>query len=71
MSKAFLRPLIDYRDTIYGQPQHDSLCEKRESIQYKAALAITVVVNGITWDNSNVKFRNASKVKIFKPIKIF
>ena len=71
MSKAFLRPLIDYRDTIYGQPQHDSFCEKRESIQYKAALAITVVVNGITWDNSNVKFRNASKVKIFKPIKIF
>ena len=35
--KAFLRTLIDYGD----QPQNESFCEKLESVQYKAALAIT------------------------------
>ena len=39
--KAFLRPLIDYGDIIYDQPQNESFCEKLESVQYKAALAIT------------------------------
>ena len=39
--KIFLRPLIDYDDIIYDQPNKDSFCEKLESIQYKAALAIT------------------------------
>ena len=44
--KAFLRPLIDYGDIIYDQPQHDSFSEKLESIQYKAALAITGAIQG-------------------------
>ena len=39
--KAFLRPSIDYGDIIYDQPQNESFCEKLESVQYKAALAIT------------------------------
>ena len=39
--KAFLRPLIDYGDVIYDQPQNESFCEKLESVQYKFALAIT------------------------------
>ena len=38
--KAFLRPLIDYGDIFYDQPQNDSFSEKLELIQYKAALAI-------------------------------
>ena len=42
--KAFLRPLIDYGDIIYDQPQNESFCEKLESVQYKAALAITGVI---------------------------
>ena len=44
--KAFLRPLIDYGDIIYDQPQNESFCEKLESVQYKAALAITVAIQG-------------------------
>ena len=44
--KAFLRPLIDYGDIIYDQPQNESLCEKIESAQYKAALAITDAIQG-------------------------
>ena len=40
--KVFLRPLIDYGDIIYDQPNNDSFCEKLESIQYKAALELQV-----------------------------
>ena len=43
---AFLRPLIDYGDIIYDQPQNESFCEKLESVQYKAALAITGAIQG-------------------------
>ena len=42
--KAFLRPLIDYGDIIYNQPQNESSCEKLESVQHKAAVAITVAI---------------------------
>ena len=48
--KAFLRPLIDYGDIIYDQPQNDSFSEKLESIQYKAALAITGAIQGTLCD---------------------
>ena len=42
--KAFLRPLIDYGD------KNDSFSEKLESVQYKAALAITGVIKGTSLD---------------------
>ena len=38
--------MIDYGDIIYDQPNNDSFCEKLESIQYKAALAITGAIQG-------------------------
>ena len=38
--KAFLRPLIEYGDITYDQPQNESFREKLESLQYKTALAI-------------------------------
>ena len=44
--EAFLRPLIDYGDIIYDQAQNESFCEKLESVQYKAALAITGAIQG-------------------------
>ena len=44
--KAFLRPLIDYGDIIYDQPQNESFCEKLEFVQYKAALAIAGAIQG-------------------------
>ena len=43
---AFLRPLISYGDIICDQPQKQSFCEKLESLQYKAALAITGTTQG-------------------------
>ena len=48
--KAFLRPLIDYGDIIYDQPHNESFCEKIESVQYKAALAITGAIQGTSRD---------------------
>ena len=44
--KAFLRPLIDYVDIIYDQPQIESFGDKIDSVQYKAALAITGAIQG-------------------------
>ena len=49
--KAFLRPLVDYGEIIYDQPQNESFCEKLEPVQYKAALAIAVAIQ----DTSPVK----------------
>ena len=48
--KAFLRPLIDYGNIIYNQPQNESFCEKLESVQYKAPLAITGAIQSISRD---------------------
>ena len=44
--KAFLRPLLDHDDIIYDQPRNVSFCEKLESVQYKATLAITGAIQG-------------------------
>ena len=48
--KAFLRPLIDYGDIIYDQPQNKSFSEKLEGVQYKVALAITGAIQGTSRD---------------------
>ena len=48
--KAFLKPLIDYSDIIYDQPQNESFCEKIESVQCKATLAITSAIQGASRD---------------------
>ena len=39
--KSFIGPHLDYGDIVYDQPNNSSLCEKIESLQYNAALAIT------------------------------
>ena len=50
-SLCFLqRPLINYGDIIYDQHHNESFCEKIESVQYKAALAITGAIQGTFLD---------------------
>ena len=44
--KSFIRPHLDYGDIIYHQPNNGSFCQKIESIQYQAALAITGAIHG-------------------------
>ena len=37
---------FDYADIIYDQPHNDSFCDRIESVQYNAALAITGAIKG-------------------------
>ena len=41
-----MRSHLDNGDIIYHQPNNASLCQKNESIQYQAALAITGGIHG-------------------------
>ena len=51
--KALLRPLLDYGDTIYDQPRNESVYEKLDSVQYKAALETTEAVRGTSGEKKN------------------
>ena len=51
--KSFVRPHLDYGDILYDQP-NNSLCQKIETIQYNAALAITSAIKG----TSQIKLYN-------------
>ena len=44
--KSFIRPHLDYGDVIYDQPNNATYCDKIETIQYNAALAITGAIRG-------------------------
>ena len=44
--KAFIRPHLDYSDIIYDDPSNIKFCQKNESVQYNAALAITGTIRG-------------------------
>ena len=48
--KSFIRPLFDYADIIYDQPNNSSFIDQVESIQYNAALAITGAIRGSSRD---------------------
>ena len=39
--RSFMRPHLDYGDTIYDQPENESFSSKIESVHYNASLAIT------------------------------
>ena len=54
--KSFVRPHLDYGDIIYDQPNNESFCNKLETVQYNAALAITGSIQG------------TSKVKLYKEL---
>ena len=44
--KSFVRPHLDYGDIIYDQPNNENFCNKLETVQYNATLAITVSIQG-------------------------
>ena len=39
--KSFIRPHLDYGDVVYDEPDNETFCSKRESVQYNVALTIT------------------------------
>ena len=49
--KCFVRPHLDYGDIIYEQAYNLSFHQKLESIQYNAALALTVAIRGSSREN--------------------
>ena len=55
--KSFVRPHLDYGDIIYDQPQNESFCNKLESVQYNATLAITGAIQG----DQKLNYRNKIK----------
>ena len=54
--KSFIRPHLDYGDTIYDQTYNSSFQQKLDSIQYNTALAITGAI------------RRTSKVKLYSEL---
>ena len=46
INKSFIGSHLDYGDIIYHQPNNGNFCQKIESIQYQAALAITGTIHG-------------------------
>ena len=44
--KAFILPHFDHTDIIYDRPNNMNICNKIESLQYNAALAITGAIRG-------------------------
>ena len=44
--QSIIRPHLDYGDILYDQPNNATFCQKIESFQYKAALAITGAIQG-------------------------
>ena len=56
--QVFLRPHIGYDNIIYDQPSNESFCKKLESVQYKAAPAITGSIQGTSRQKSRRCFRS-------------
>ena len=44
--KSFVRSHLDYGDVVYDKPNNESFANRLERVQYKACLAITVVIQG-------------------------
>ena len=44
--KLFVKPHLDYGDTIHDQLQNESFCNKLKSLQYNTALTITRAIQG-------------------------
>ena len=48
--KVFIRPHLGYGDIVYDKPNNERFINKIEKAQYDAALAITGVIRGTSWE---------------------
>ena len=69
--KSFIRPHLDYADIIYDQPNNLNGCNKIESCQYNAALAITGAIRGSSKEKPGTRFRVFKFSKVVKKIMYF
>ena len=71
--KSFIRSHLDFADVIYDQPNNKTFCDKIESIQYNAALAITGAIRGTSKDKlyKELGFESLSSRRWFKRLTLF
>ena len=50
--KSLIRPYLDYADIFLDHPANDSFSKKLKYIQYKAALAITGAMKGMSHEKN-------------------
>ena len=53
--KSFVRPHLDYRDILYDKPSNENFQNKIEKNQYRACLAITGAIQGISSEKMTKK----------------
>ena len=46
--QSFIRPHLDYGDILYDKPENKNFQNKLEKVQYRACLAITGAIPGIS-----------------------
>ena len=46
--KSFIRSHLDYADIIYDKPNNASFKNKKENVQYRACIAITSAIQGMS-----------------------
>ena len=46
--QSFIRPHLDYGDILYDKPENTTFQNKLEKVQYRACLAITGAIQGIS-----------------------
>ena len=46
LQEIFIRPHLDYADSIYDKPNNELSCKKIDTVQYKACLTITGAIQG-------------------------
>ena len=71
LHKSFVRPHLDNGDIIYDQPNNERFCNKRETVQYNVALAITGLIQGTSkinyiqsWDLNHLNLEDGSDVYV-------
>ena len=46
--KSIIRPHLDYGNILYDKPNNENFQDKTEKVQYRACLAITDAIQGIS-----------------------
>ena len=79
MYKSFVRPHIDYGDTLYDKPSNANFQDKMQKVQYRVCLVITGGIQGTSREkfynelglHSLVRRRRHNKLVFFIKLKIF
>ena len=73
INKTFVRPHLNYGDTIYDQTYNASFHRRLESIQYSACLEITGTISGTSYEqlNQELGFETLQSRRWFRKLCLF